>query len=137
MSQTIADRKLMNQTILVVDDDGPIRLLVQEILTQAGYQVLTAQHGPECLAIVAQQVPQLIILDLDMPFMGGLEVLRALRRKRALRKLPVIILTGQTATVNMLDAWKTGAERFLHKPVSREALLHAVQAILPQGSKIK
>ncbi len=125
----------MSQTILVVDDDAAIALLIQEILTRAGYQVTTAQHGPECLAMVAERVPQLIVLDLDMPFMGGLEVLRTLRRNRALRKLPVLILTGQTSQANMLDAWRTGAERYLHKPVSREALVKAVQGLLPQGPK--
>jgi len=117
-----------NQTILVVDDEQIIRNLLERTLSMEGYPVLQARDGKEALEQVARAVPDLILLDLRMPGMDGLEVLRQLRDNPRTRLTPVIVLTAYEQ--EKVQAFQTGANDFLAKPFEREELLARILAHL-------
>jgi putative two-component system response regulator len=104
------------QHVLVVDDDATIARLLEQLLRAAGHRVTVARDGREGLDRVAERPPDLILLDLDMPALGGFEVCGRLKQDPATRLIPVVILTGQNAPEARLRAWELGADDFLTKP---------------------
>ena len=125
----------MGRTVLVVDDDAATVLLVWQALEAAGYEVSTAADGAECLGLVLAGAPDLIVLDLKMPLIDGVGVLQHLRARPETRQLPVVVLTAHGDFGSRVDAWLSGAERFLRKPVSMEALVAEVKRLLPPSSQ--
>lgn len=115
-------------TILVVDDEDLIRSLLERTLSIEGYLVLQARDGKGALEQVARALPDLILLDLRMPGMDGLEVLRQLRANPRTRLTPVIVLTAYDH--EKVSAFQTGANDFLAKPFEREELLARILAHL-------
>jgi DNA-binding response OmpR family regulator len=119
--------------ILVVDDDRDLRNLVDFRLRKAGHEVLTAGDAADALVIVqARGAPDLAILDVVMPGMSGLELLRALRRREGLAKLPAIFLSARILPADIAAGRKLGAA-YLTKPFVAPALLAAVTAALDAG----
>jgi two-component system response regulator MprA len=110
--------------IVVADDDRNLRALIEDLLTEAGYEVATASDGVEALAAVEQAVPALMLLDMRMPRMDGLTVLDHLRQSG--RTFPVVVITAQPDAGEA--ALARGAVRVLLKPVSLDVLLDAVQS---------
>jgi CheY-like chemotaxis protein len=119
----------MPQHILVVDDEPPIRLLVQKILESAGYRVSAAGDGMGALKVVREDPPDAVICDLSMPGIDGYTVCTMIKRQKTL-KAPVIVLSARSKEKDIADALKTGAEAFMGKPVSREALLTKLSELL-------
>ena len=99
--------------ILVVDDNVKIVTLLRQGLTAEGYQVVTAQDGLEALALVASCPPDLILLDIDLPGLSGSEICRRLKSDPATRLIPIVMITGQSALINRLEAWDYGADDFV------------------------
>ena len=110
--------------IVVADDDKNLRAVIEELLTDAGYEVVAASDGVEALAAVEHTAPALMLLDMRMPRMDGLTVLDHLRRSG--RTFPVVVITAQPDAGEA--ALARGAVRVLIKPVSLDVLLDAVQA---------
>jgi putative two-component system response regulator len=104
------------QLILVVDDNPFIASLLQHGLTAEGYQVIVASDGLEALEKVASHFPDLILLDLDLPYLNGDEVCRRLKSDPETQLIPVVIVTALGAFQNKLAAWDYGADDFLTKP---------------------
>jgi putative two-component system response regulator len=102
--------------ILVVDDDPSIRFLLYRLLLDEGYSVATAADGSLALEAVAERLPDLILLDIDMPGMSGFEVCRHLKQSPRTRLVPVVIITAQGELPRRLNAWEDGADDFLSKP---------------------
>lgn len=102
--------------ILVVDDNPSIALLLKQVLIAEGYAVTIARDGLEAIARVEQVVPDLILLDLDLPYLSGDEVCKRLKKSPTTRLIPIIIVTAQSEFQNKLDAWEYGADDFLTKP---------------------
>lgn len=102
--------------ILVVDDSPSVSSLLRRVLEAEGYAVEVAEDGRTALTQVAIQPPDLILLDLDLPLVNGDEICRRLKQNPATRLIPIIIVTGQGAFQNRLDAWENGADDFLSKP---------------------
>jgi len=125
----------MPRKILVVDDNPAMIGLISESLSQAGFTVLSAGNGAEALTAVAASEPDLVVLDLVMPVVNGMEVLRTLRSRRGTESLPVIVLTGKDAPEAMLEGWMGGADRYITKPCSMHELLSAVEDILIAPAK--
>ena len=125
----------MARKILIVDDTPAMVSLIADALLQAGFEVVTAEDGKEGIAAVAKHEPDLVILDVSMPVMSGLQVLRRLRGEASTKFLPVILLTGRDGHADMLEGWMGGADRYLTKPCSMEELLEAVAQMLEEPSR--
>ena len=123
-------------TVLVIEDDQAFRDLLRLHLRQAGHTVQTAADPEEGLRSLIDAPPELILLDLDLPYLSGFEVLEALRSDPASRKIPVIIVTGHSEE-EVLDRCRTmGVEGFLTKPFKGEHLVVAIaKALAARGEK--
>ncbi len=117
----------MSRTILVVDDDESIRLLVAEALEHAGYTVETAADGPQALERISQTVPDAIVLDIWMPSLDGFDVMGMLRGNDETRHIPIVVMS---AAYPERAAHDLGAQEFLAKPFEVSALLEAVERAL-------
>ena len=113
--------------LLVVDDDPKITSLLRRALSTEGYEVRTANNGSDGLARVRERQPDLVVLDLLMPGMGGLEVCRRLREES---DLPILILTAKDETEDRVQGLDSGADDYLVKPFALEELLARVRALL-------
>jgi DNA-binding response OmpR family regulator len=118
--------------ILAVDDDAHILQIIKWELTAQDCQVITCRSGEEALEIAREQRPDLIILDLMMPKLDGLEVLRRLRERSS---VPVLLLTARTRDQDKIGGLDTGADDYVTKPFSPEELSSRVKAILRRGPR--
>ncbi len=117
----------MSKTVLVVDDEERLRALLRTYLAQEGFQVLAAGNGREALRMARQEKPDLIILDIMMPEMNGLEFMRALRPEQS---TPVIVLTARVEESDAVLGLELGADDYVTKPFSPRVLMARVRAIL-------
>jgi len=117
----------MSARILIVDDEPPIVDVLTYNLEQANYQVLIARDGEEALALAQREQPDLIILDLMLPLLDGLEVCRALRREG---DVPIIMLTARDAEVDRVVGLELGADDYVVKPFSVRELVARVKNVL-------
>ncbi len=131
----------MDHTILVVDDDYGVRSLLSEVLTDAGYHVLTAADGEAGLASIRSGAVDLLILDLNLPRMSGLEVCRQVREHPLLRTLPVLMLSIRDRVEDRILGLETGADDYLVKPFDVSEVVARVAALLrrtqPQAGAAK
>jgi two-component system alkaline phosphatase synthesis response regulator PhoP len=116
--------------ILAVDDDDLIRRLVQFNLQRAGYRVTPARDGLEALEQIEQERPDLVLLDVNMPRLDGIELLRRLRADPGTATLPVVMLTAKAQDEDILEGKRSGADYYLTKPFSPTELLAVVQEVL-------
>jgi two-component system response regulator MprA len=119
--------------ILVVDDDAAVTSLLRRGLTYEGYEVRTASSGREALDIAREAPPNLVILDIMMPGMDGIEVCRLLRA--ADQGLPIILLTAKDAPSDQVHGLETGADDYVTKPFTFEVLLARVRAHLRRENR--
>ena len=119
----------MARKILAVDDEKHIVRLVQVNLERAGYEVVTANDGKEALQKVAEENPDLVVLDVMMPYMDGFEVLQNLRRNQSTRDIPVIMLTAKAQDADVFKGWQSGVDLYLTKPFNPMELLSFVKRI--------
>jgi DNA-binding response OmpR family regulator len=117
----------MSQTILVVDDELEIVKLVRAYLEKAGYRVVTAQDGREALLVTRHEKPDLIILDLTMPEMDGLEFTRRLRQES---NTPIVMLTARVEETDRIIGLELGADDYVTKPFSPREIVARVRAVL-------
>src|SRR5437868_7583324 len=118
-------------TILVVDDEPRIVQLVRDYLEHGGFTVLTASDGPAALRTARTGRPDLVVLDLGLPGLDGLDVARSLRRDG---QLPIIMLTARTEETDKLVGLELGADDYLTKPFSPKELVARVRAVLRRAS---
>ncbi len=117
----------MNETILVVDDEPKILQLAKDYLVENGFKVLTSGDGVQALAIARREKPDLIVLDLMLPGMEGLDVCRAIRKES---DVPIIMLTARVEEADQLIGLELGADDYITKPFSPRALVARVRALL-------
>jgi len=123
---------MARQRILVVDDEEDIRELVSHSLRREGYEVFTAADGESALARVRER-PDLVVLDLMLPGIDGLEVCRRLRGDDATKSIPVIMLTAKVEESDVILGLGVGADDYVTKPFSPRILLARVRAVLRRG----
>ncbi len=121
--------------IMVADDDQDIRDLVVFKLTQAGYEVEAVGDGVAALAAIEADPPRLAILDVMMPGLSGIDVLRRVRANEATKDLDVILLTARSRDSDVDAGFVTGASDYVIKPFSPRELLHRVNALLERGNR--
>src|ERR1041385_2811449 len=119
--------------ILVVDDEPEAVELVEFNLKQAGFTVFTAADGAEALSKARTTPPDLIVLDLMLPEIGGLEVCKILRRDPATAGLPIIMLTAKAAEIDRVVGLEIGADDYITKPFSPRELILRIQKLLQRG----
>ncbi len=122
----------MSKTILVVDDMESLRTMVKGYLTQEGYRVVTAANGREALFVARQERPDLILLDLMMPEMGGYDFINAYAREG---DAPIIILTARVEEGDKVLGLELGADDYLTKPFSLRELTARIRAVLRRAEK--
>ena len=117
----------MNELILVVDDEPQIARLARDYLEKAGFRVVTAGDGRDALIANRQERPELVVLDLNLPGMDGLDVCRAIRRES---DVPIIMLTARVEEADRLIGLELGADDYVTKPFSPRELVARVRAVL-------
>jgi diguanylate cyclase len=117
--------------ILIVDDEPDNREVLEILLTREGFLVLAAASGEEALASVAQQAPDLILLDIMMPGMTGYQVMAKIKGNLFTKDIPVIVITALGDLSSRMLALSAGAEDFVTKPVDRAELCARMKKLLP------
>ncbi len=120
----------MTRKILVVDDEAVLVETIAYNLEQAGYQVITAADGVSALEAARREEPDLVVLDIMLPEMDGLEVCRQLRREAATATTPIIMLTAKGDEIDKVVGLEVGADDYVTKPFGRRELLARVRALL-------
>lgn len=122
----------MSQKILVVDDELDIVKVVRAYLEQSGFRVVTASDGQQALAVFRHEQPDLVVLDLNLPRLVGLDVCRAIRRES---HTPVIMLTARVDETDRLIGLEIGADDYIVKPFSPREVVARVRTVLRRSSR--
>lgn len=120
----------MNKTILVVDDSNSIRESVSFFLEQSGFNTIKAVDGVDALSYISNQKFDLVLTDLHMPNMNGIELIKAIRKDKNFGRIPIILLTTETLQHKKLEAKKAGATGWLNKPFDKDRLLKVISKVL-------
>ena len=120
--------------ILVCDDERHIVRLIQVNLERQGWTVVTAYDGKEGLEKVIAEKPDLVVLDVMMPYMDGFEVLKSIRKDPSTEKLPVIMLTAKAQDKDVFEGYHYGADMYLTKPFNPRELVTFVKRIAAGGA---
>lgn len=124
----------MARSVLVVDDDPAIRKVLTTTLELEGYEIDVAVDGEEALARVDEKVPDLMILDIMMPKLNGLDVLERLRGQEETSSLPVILLTAKSSQEDQWEGWRRGVDYYMTKPFDVEDLLRFIEFVFSGGA---
>jgi len=123
--------------ILVVDDEEDILELVKYNLVKEGYLVSCAETGEKALSLIQANLPDLIVLDLMLPGIDGLEVARLLDANALTRKIPIVMLTAKTEEADIVAGLELGADDYITKPFSPRILVARVRAVLRRKNSAK
>ena len=123
----ITDQQLNEKTALVVEDDRVVSQLIRLYLAQAGYRVLEAPDGPDGLRIAVEESPDIVLLDLNLPGMDGIEVCKNIRKES---EVPIIMVTARVEEDDRLAGLNLGADDYVSKPFSPRELVARVNAVL-------
>ena len=121
---------MAEEHILVVDDEEDILELVEYNLTRQGFRVSTAATGEEAVSIARAQLPDLVVLDLMLPGVAGLDVCRILKHDPLTANVPIIMLTAKTQEADVVTGLEVGADDYVTKPFSPRVLLARIRAVL-------
>ena len=121
--------------ILIVEDEANIRELIKFHLIKEGYNIIEAEDGLTALELVRKEKPDLIVLDLMLPGMDGMELCRSLKNKRELSSVAIIMLTAKSEEIDKIIGLEMGADDYLTKPFSPRELTARVKAVLRRGAK--
>ncbi len=132
MSESGAARPL----VLVVEDEAAMATMLRYNLEKQGFRVDEATDGEEALTRISETPPDIVLLDWMLPVMSGLEVCRQIRRRPATRDLPVIMVTARTEDQDAVRGLNTGADDYITKPFSTEALIARMRALLRRAGSV-
>lgn len=118
------------KTILLVDDSATILMMEKLILSNGPYELITANNGEEAVKKAAEHQPDLILLDVIMPKMGGFEACRRIRAAETTRTIPVIMVTTRGEAANVEAGWANGCTDYVTKPINSAELLAKVRDLL-------
>ncbi|MCG6940908.1 MAG: response regulator [Thiohalocapsa sp.] len=119
--------------VLVVDDSATVRRVAQRLLARENMEVIGARDGVEAQVMLRRRQPDLLLVDLDMPRMNGLELTRWVRGSDELRRLPVIMITSMAGDAERAEALSAGVDRFVAKPFAEDELLAQIESLLMVG----
>jgi len=116
--------------ILIADDDIEMRESLAAMLEASGYKVIKAENGAEAVEMAAKELPSLIMLDIHMPKMNGLNACKAIKTNQVTKPIPVVMLTVEGSISEIQQAIGYGASTYITKPSSKEEILKVVRSIL-------
>ncbi len=122
--------------VLIVEDEASLATMLRYNLEKQGFRVDEAVDGQEALTRIAETVPDIVLLDWMLPVMSGIEVCRQIRRRPATRDLPVIMVTARTEDQDAVRGLNTGADDYITKPFSMDALLARMRALLRRAGAV-
>lgn len=126
---------MANKTILVVDDEADILQLIQYNLEKEGYKTLTTASGEEALREARRHLPNLIVLDLMLPGLDGIEVCKQLRSSEDTKYIPILMVTAKSEESDIITGLEVGADDYITKPFSPKVLIARVRAILRRSRR--
>ncbi len=132
----MAEAVLPKPLVLVVEDEAALATMLRYNLEKQGFRVDEAVDGQEALTRIAEGAPDLVLLDWMLPAMSGIEVCRQIRRRPATRDLPIIMVTARTEEGDAVRGLNTGADDYITKPFSMEALLARMRALLRRSGAV-
>jgi len=124
----------MNPLVLIVEDEPPLAELVRYNLEKEDFRTLTVADGEEAMLMVAEEEPDLIILDWMLPGLSGIEVCRRLRERKSTRAVPIIMLTARGEETDRIRGLDSGADDYMVKPFSPNELVARAKAVLRRAS---
>jgi DNA-binding response OmpR family regulator len=119
-----------HKKILIVDDSSTILMMEKYILRNDPYDLITASNGEEAVRMAASEQPDLVLLDVIMPRMGGFEACRLIRDNEATKHIPIIMVTTRGEATNVETGWVSGCTDYVTKPINAVELLAKVRSIL-------
>ncbi len=130
------DPAMARPLVLVVEDEAALATMLRYNLEKQGFRVDEAADGQEALSRISETTPDIVLLDWMLPAMSGLEVCRQIRRRPATRDLPVIMVTARTEDQDAVRGLNTGADDYITKPFSTEALIARMRALLRRSGSL-
>ena len=121
---------MAGEKILIVDDEEQIRRLVSAFLQRKGYNVTVAADGMEALRLVREDPPHLVVTDVNMPYVNGLELTRRLRENRKTSRVPILMLSARKQAEDILSGYQVGADDYVPKPVEMTVLAAKIETLL-------
>jgi two-component system cell cycle response regulator DivK len=121
----------MSQRILVIEDQEDNRRIVHDLLTSVGYEIIEAVNGEDGVKAAAVQVPDLILMDIQLPGIDGYETTRQIKAKLDLKHIPIIAVTSYALSGDDVKAYEAGCNGYVAKPFSPRALLAKIREYLP------
>ncbi|HUO29504.1 MAG TPA: EAL domain-containing protein [Bryobacteraceae bacterium] len=118
--------------LLIVDDEESNRDMLSRRLRRQGFEVRLAEDGPQALAAIQEELPDMVLLDIRMPGMSGMQVLESIRKRYSSTELPVIMVTAESHSASMVEALQTGANDYITKPVDLPVTLARIRTHLSQ-----
>lgn len=116
--------------VLIVDDSRSMRMILKKMMTELGYtEIFEAEHGADALERLAEEVPELALVDWNMPVMGGHELIQAIREQRSLDKVKVMVVTSESSPRIVYEALKAGADEYAMKPLDAEVIGGKLQVL--------
>jgi len=123
--------------VLIIEDDASVCELLFSSLTKSGYRVSATQSGEAALTVIEEDPPDLVVLDLNLPGMSGLDVCRLMRQDPWMSKIPVLMLTGKSEEDDIVAGLEVGADDYVTKPFSPKLVGARVKALLRRGSHLR
>src|SRR6185295_12686755 len=130
-----ASMNMVQERILVVDDEEDLLALVDYNLSKEGFRVTCVASGEKAIAEARAQAPDLILLDLMLPKVDGLDVCKMLKKERATQHIPIVMLTAKTEEADVVTGLELGAEDYITKPFSPRVLLARIRSVLRRKSQ--
>ncbi len=130
VARTTAPAAPARPVVLVVDDSLTVRKITSRLLAREGFDVLTAKDGVDALQVLTEQLPDVILLDIEMPRMDGFEFTKTIKRDAKLSHIPIIMITSRTAEKHRNLAKELGVDLYLGKPFQEEDLLKSLREML-------
>ena len=126
----------MAQKILIVDDNLDSIAIMRSILENRGYQVYVAASGTEALQVVSKEALDLVLLDVMMPEMSGIEVLQQIKDNSQTGRLAVILVTAKTHDDDVMAGYQYGADYYITKPFTAKQLIYGIDLVLGKGESV-
>jgi DNA-binding response OmpR family regulator len=120
----------MASTVLIVDDNPDSIMVLRTILESKGFKVLSASNGREALSVMDGEIPDAVLLDVMMPDLSGIDVLKRMRGSAATARVPVILVTAKGQDEDLLDGYQHGADYYITKPCTAKQLLYGLSMVL-------